>query len=286
MRRSCTGAVLQSGDLPPGSAGEWRLIHSGPGAGPWNLALDDAVFRSVRARESPPTLRFYAWSAPTLSLGYAQDRDRDVDLDACRTLGIAVLRRVTGGRAVLHDHELTYSVAAPDGTPPFGAGLEPAYRAVAAGLCSGLRLLGLEATPAPRDRAGRRRHPGCFAAPARHEIVAGGRKLVGSAQRREGGAFLQHGSILFKGHGTLLGRVVPAGADSAAGEGMVGLADLLQPCPSREETADAVAAGCAAAWGVRFRRGAPSPAEIRLARQLEADRYLSERWNAGSRGSR
>jgi len=89
----------------------WRLIDSGPGPGPWNLALDEAIFHAVRAGASPPTLRLYRWSAPALSIGYAQDRDRDVDRDACRARGIAVLRRITGGRAVLHDAEVTYSVA-------------------------------------------------------------------------------------------------------------------------------------------------------------------------------
>lgn len=266
----------------PGGTSEWRLIDSGPGCGAWNLALDDAIFQSVREGRSPPTLRFYSWLPPTLSLGYAQDRERVVDLDACRKLGIAVLRRVTGGRAVLHDRELTYSVAVPAGTPLFGSGLEAAYRAVAAGLLAGLRRLGVEASAAQRDRpAARRQHQGCFAAPSRHEIVAGGRKLAGSAQRRVEGAFLQHGSILLRGHGEQLGLILRPEAVAGGTQGMIGLADLLQPAPSDGELKATLTAGCAAAWGVRFRRGVPGVEEMRLARELEVARYGSACWNAG-----
>ena len=267
---------------------EWRLIDSGPGPGPWNLALDEAIFRSVRAGASPPTLRLYRWSSPALSIGYAQNRERDVDRDACRERGIAVIRRVTGGRAVLHDAEVTYSVSAPEGLPGFGTGLDEAYRQIAAGLLAGLQLLGLRAaapSPGPRDPSREPRQAACFAAAARHEIAVGGRKLIGSAQRREGGAFLQHGSILLESHGELLGQVLrgPPAANGAAR--MAGLADLLPDCPAPETAVAAIADGCAAAWGVRFLAAGISPEEERVARALETGRYRSEDWNAGRRQS-
>ena len=262
----------------------WRLIDSGPGAGAWNLALDDAIFAAVRARRSPPTLRLYAWEAPTLSIGYAQDRDRAVDPAACRELGVAVLRRVTGGRAVLHDREATYSVAVPAGVPPFGTSLDEAYRAVAAGILAGLRQLGLEGAVAAPPSPGRNRlarHPGCFASAARHEITVGGRKLVGSAQRRARDAFLQHGSILLESHGDLLARLLRAGGDAGPEATMAGLADLLRPCPSRGEIVAAVAAGCSAAWGVRLLPGGPTAEEAAIARELADFRYGAVSWNAG-----
>jgi lipoate-protein ligase A len=241
----------------------------------------------VRARRSPPTLRLYRWAAPTLTIGYAQDRGRDVDLAACRARGVEVVRRATGGRAVLHDAELTYSVAVPAGEPGFGTGLDESLRAVAAGLLAALRLLGVDAAvPAGSHRgaARRLRHPGCFAAPARHEIVVGGRKLVGSAQRRRDGAFLQHGSILIAGHGEPLGELLRAGAAAGAtGLRMVGLAELLDPCPPSPRLAAALAAGCAAAWGCAFTAAGPDPQEVRAARELERSRYRSEAWNAGRR---
>jgi lipoate-protein ligase A len=249
----------------------WRLIDSGPGDGAWNLALDEAIFRCVRERRSQPTLRLYAWTAPALSLGYGQDAARDVDLAACAERGIPVLRRPSGGRAVLHDREVTYSVAVPAGEPPFGRGLDEAYRAVAAGLLAGLRLLGVEAALAlPAPAGGRRgRHPGCFASVSRHEIVAGGRKIVGSAQRRSGGAFLQHGSILLEGHGEALAPLLRPPGGKGGTAAMAGLRELLRPCPGYPEVAAAVARGCAAAWGVRWRREEPTAEEISVARRLE-----------------
>lgn len=282
-----TGSASTAPSVP------WRLIDSGPGPGAWNLALDEAIFDAVRERRSPPTLRLYGWEAPTLSLGYAQDGARDLDLAACAAAGIAVVRRATGGRAVLHDREVTYSVAVPAGTPVFGTNLDAAYRAVAAGLLAGLRLLGVDAAlaPAARRGAGEPRHPGCFGSASRHEILAGGRKLVGSAQRRSGGAFLQHGSILLEGHAERLARLLRPSEAAGAGDrgrgryhgrnrgrdrgtpGMAGLADLLRPCPAHGRIAAAVAAGCAAAWGVRLVPGGATAAEVAAAeiRALRAD---------------
>lgn len=264
----------------------WRLLDSGPASGPWNLALDEAIFHAVRTGASPPTLRLYRWSAPALSIGYAQDRERDVDLDACRALGIAVVRRVTGGRAVLHDAEVTYSVAAPAGLPGFGDGLDQTYRMVAAGLIAGLRRLGLRAvvpSRGPREPLRAQRSAACFGATARHEITLAGRKLIGSAQRREAGAFLQHGSLLLESHELLLGRVLRGHASAKTAAGMTGLADVLPCRPAPAAVVAALADGCAAAWGVRFARGDISPAEEQAAGELEARRYRSEDWNAGAR---
>lgn len=186
---------------------------------------------------------------------------------------------------MLHDAELTYSVSAPAGLPGFGDGLDDAFRHVAAGLIAGLRLLGVEGAVAAHGRRappGRPRDPGCFATAARHEIQVGGRKLVGSAQRRSDGGFLQHGSILVRSHGKELGAVLRGGARDA-GLLMVGLAELLEPCPPPAALAAAVAAGCAAAWGCRLEPGGPAAGELDRAAALEADRYRSADWTAGGR---
>lgn len=234
---------------------------------------------------SPPTLRLYRWSAPTLSIGYSQDRDRDVDRDACRARGIDVIRRVTGGRAVLHDAEVTYSVVVPAGQSGFGTGLGEAYLKVAAGLVASLRLLGVRtAVPAhgPRDLARPSRAAACFATTARHEIAVDGRKLIGSAQRRAGGAFLQHGSILLESHDTLLRQVLRGAPATTNAAGMTGLADILPRCPAPEEVVGAIVDGCATAWSVCLLPSEISPAEAQTARALEASRYRSEDWNAGN----
>jgi lipoate-protein ligase A len=262
----------------------WRLLDTGPGRGPWNLALDEAVFESVRAGASPPTLRFYAWSHPVLSIGYAQDRGRDVDEEACRRLGVPVVRRVTGGRAVLHDpeREVTYSVAAPHDPALFGAGLASAARCVAGGLVAGLRRLGIEASGAGARRAAAPgRSPACFASAARHEIVAGGRKVVGSAQRRVGGAFLQQGSVLLEARAAALAALL-RGASGGREEGaMTGIAELAGRSLAYAEVVAALAAGFEEAWGVRLNPGGTSVAEGRAAVRLERGRYGDAAWNAG-----
>lgn len=229
-------------------------------------------------------MRFYRWSAPTLTIGYAQDPARDFDLVRCRRRDIGVLRRITGGRAVLHDAELTYSISAPLGLPGFGSGLDETCRFVAAGLLRGLRLIGLDAelaAPAPRGSPRTHRHPGCFAEHGRHEVLIGGRKLIGSAQRRRGGAFLQHGSILLSGHGASLAELLRAPPAGGLVERMAGLAEALRPCPDPQTLAAAIAEGCAAAWNVGFQSAAPDPTEVRQALALAAERSRSRFWNPG-----
>lgn len=265
------------------SAPTWRLIESDPAAGAWNLALDDAVFGSVRAGASPPTLRLYGWSPPALTIGYAQSRERDVDLEACRAQGVAVLRRVTGGRAVLHDDEVTYSVCCAGDRVLFGTGIGGSGARIAAALAAALAILGAPA-PCVAGRGGRRgrglpRSADCFVSEARHEVGIAGVKAVGSAQRRVGEAFLQHGSIPIGDPAASLARLLrsPRGTP-ARGRG---LAFLLGRRPDRGEVAAALREGFAATWGVRFEPSGPSAAELRKARSLERSRYGSEPWNRG-----
>ena len=171
----------------------WRLLVDGPAPGAWNMGVDEALLASAAAG-GPASLRVYRWDGPWLSLGYAQAADPD-RLAACARAGVGVVRRTTGGRAVLHGADLTYAVAAPESWLP--AGIGPSYAWLADVLEAALRSLGVAVDRAPAAQAGAPGPGGfdCFAAPAGHELCAGGRKLVGSAQRRSGGGILQHGSI-------------------------------------------------------------------------------------------
>jgi lipoate-protein ligase A len=156
------------------------------------MAVDEALLASA-IETGPPTLRFYRWSGPWLSLGYRQRLDAE-RLAACGRAGIGVVRRTTGGRAVLHGEDLTYAVVAREEALP--AGLAATYAFVAEALQEALAALGVTAEPAPRPAAVQRAEVfDCFAEPATDELCAGGRKLIGSAQRRAGGGVLQHGSI-------------------------------------------------------------------------------------------
>lgn len=271
---------MRDPDPPPPA---WRFIVSGPGRGSWNLALDEAIFRRVRDGVHPPTIRCYSWDPPALSLGYAQDCGRTVDRAACRRRGVDVVRRITGGGAVLHRDEVTYSVASGPAPALFGDGLVSTYRRIAGALVEALRDLGVDAEPAPPPAGGRpSRNPSCFASTARCEITSGGRKIVGSAQRREGGGFLQQGSILLGGHGDLLGPLLLHGPEqSADGGGMAGLRDLARPAPRGAEVVAALRRAFAAAWGCELRDGEPGRDELALAAELERERYRSEGWTCG-----
>ena len=173
------------------AARPWRLLVDGAASGPWNMGVDEALMAS--AATGRPALRFYGWLGPWLSLGYAQRLD-PARRAACEAAGVGVVRRATGGGAVLHGADLTYAVTAPETLLPGGLGAT--YAAVASGLVEGLRELGIAALRAsPAAPRGTARAFDCFAEPAGDEICVEGRKLVGSAQRRAGGALLQHGSL-------------------------------------------------------------------------------------------
>ncbi len=163
------------------------------------MAVDEALAASCRTGASGPTLRLYGWERPAISMGYFQHIEEVVDLDRCREEGIPVVRRTTGGRAVYHHREVTYSVAAPTPHPLFPPTIRGTYEVVARALAAGLAELGLRVECHPRDAERSRRgigSPLCFASTSRYEITLDGKKVIGSAQRRWKTAFLQHGSIL------------------------------------------------------------------------------------------
>lgn len=170
----------------------WRLLIDAAASGPWNMGVDEALLTSA-IRDGIATLRFYEWRGAWLSVGFAQEIDA-ARRAACGAAGVGVVRRTTGGRAVLHGGDLTYAIAAPaDALPP---GVRASYGLVCDALCEALRALNIAADRVLRERASSgHRAFDCFAAPAADEICVRTRKLVGSAQRRVGGAVLQHGSI-------------------------------------------------------------------------------------------
>ena len=175
----------------------WRLIRTPPLPGGLNMAVDEALLESVTAGDSLPVLRLYRWAPPALSVGYAQ-KTGNIDFAACRDEGVEVVRRATGGRAVLHDAEVTYAVISSDDNPLFSGSILGDYKVIARILREVLRSLGIAAELSPgRERGGGEGAQGaaCFTAPSSYELVFRGCKMTGSAQRRSGGAFLQHGSI-------------------------------------------------------------------------------------------
>lgn len=163
-----------------------------------NMAIDEALLRQVVAKTSVPVIRFYQWDPPGLSLGRFQKVTEGVDMDACSKHGVEMVRRLTGGEAVLHDDELTYSIIIPFTNPKFdGRGVIDTYKTISKALVKGLQLSGVNSTMAgdAPTRADPEGQGVCFYTPTVNEIVAQGRKIIGSAQTREKLVILQHGSI-------------------------------------------------------------------------------------------
>ena len=215
----------------------WRLIVTPPASGAENMALDEALMERARA-SGEWVLRVYSWRAPTISLGRNQDARGLYDLDRIAELALDVVRRPTGGRAILHDHEITYSVTAPtDGAGDLGE----SYRRVNALLLTALQAIGVQAAvAAPAARASLPGIRPCFDSAAAGELTVAGRKLAGSAQWRADGALLQHGSILVRDDQTLLAALaidrrvsIPAPAT---------LSQTLGRAPSIDELAEALSA--------------------------------------------
>ena len=271
---------------------EWRLLVDTPRNAEENMAVDEAILEFHTAGRVPPTLRFYGWRPPAVSLGYFQSA-RDVDHDARRRLGAGFVRRRTGGRAVLHDDELTYSVAVRHDLAILPPTLLGSYRAIAEALIGGLGDLGVAAAMAlpgaayGQSRPGKNQSPACFDAPSFYEITAGGRKLIGSAQFRTAEALLQHGSLLLTfDPGTaasLLRFDDPAERERCAAvlaRRATSLTELLGRRPEPETVAKAVAAAFARELGVRFAY-CPGllPEEAALAERLAREKYGSDDWN-------
>jgi lipoate-protein ligase A len=248
------------------------------------MAVDEALFESVQ-RGGRPVLRFYAWEPACLSLGRNQPARNLYDIDRAAAAGIDIVRRPTGGLAVLHDRELTYCVLAP--LEPFG-GPRAAYATLNRALVEGLHLFGVAAEQATGVRArGPQHQPArpCFQSPAAGEVVARGRKLVGSAQRCERGTLMQHGSILLSGSQArvldLLAR--PAAASAARppmeppGDGSITLAELIDREPVVPDLVAAMCTGFEQMFGTRLAPGRLDRRESARAEQL-ADRYRSGDW--------
>ncbi len=262
---------------------EWCLIEDKTvHDGAWNMAVDELLFRDIEeGRSSRSVLRLYGWSPPCLSLGRNQDFARSCDPSYCRQKGIDVVRRPTGGKAVLHADEVTYSVAGSLLHPPFkDLGLTETYGLLAGALAGGLERLGLEV------RLNRRKTllspmeaSPCFLFPSAKELLVEGKKVVGSAQLRGRNAFLQHGAIPLTVDYDVLAMAVAMGPKEAESypSFFAGIADF-----GMEVTADVLKK----AMVVSFKRVFPgkweerglTPKELEGAGRLRSAKYLSVEW--------
>ncbi len=263
---------------------DWRLLVDPPMDGAWNMAVDEAILDAVAAGIAPPTLRFFQWRPACLSLGYFQPY-AVVDDGACTASGVGVVRRPTGGRAILHDRELTYSVALPLAALGGDQAIEPSYFRLSQALLEGLRASGAWVTLARVEPDGGGGHgPACFDRASAHEILLDGRKVVGSAQVRRAGALLQHGSILFEPQvEALLGclRLEVGERDRWRRSMVQGIAGLEGHCQCDPSVlAGAIGSAFARVFGVRLRAAEMTPSERAAACQLAEEKYSHREWTA------
>ncbi len=266
----------------------WRLMLTPDRTGAYNMALDQAVLEEVGARHAPPTLRFFSWQPACLSLGQAQPA-ADADLDRLRARGWDLVRRPTGGRAILHTDELTYSIALPDDHPLVAGDIVASYRRLSAALLNGLEQLGLQASADRRlERLSENsKGPVCFEVPSDYEITSGGRKLIGSAQVRRSGGVLQHGSLPLTGDISRICEALTFPDDAARAtararvrERATTLEEVLGQTITWEAAAAAMAAAFAATFGLTLNGPAgPTPAEAERAAVLAAEAYGADSWN-------
>jgi lipoyl(octanoyl) transferase len=259
---------------------QWRLLlEREPRTGAWNMALDEAIMDAVAEGAAPPTLRLYQWAPPCLSLGRRQPLE-GVDLAQLHADGCDAVRRATGGWAILHTDELTYSVALTPDDPRANGPILDAYRKLSAGLVAGLGLLGVAAQMKPASAGGTHNlTAACFEIPSAYEITAQGRKLIGSAQARPNGRVLQHGSLPLVGDIARVTRYLTfadAAQRAALASHLRERAATLSAVAGRAipfaEAADAMARGFAQALNVTLTPAAPTPAELRRAEALVAEK--------------
>ncbi|WP_336849695.1 biotin/lipoate A/B protein ligase family protein [Staphylococcus epidermidis] len=180
----------------------WNFINTGSKNPYYNMAMDEALLNFVSRGEIDPVIRFYTWNPATLSIGYFQRLQKEIDIDKVKEKGYGLVRRQTGGRGVLHDKELTYSIIVPESHPNMPSTVTEAYKIISQGLLEGFKNLGFETyfaiprSKEERDKLKQPRSSVCFDAPSWYELVVEGRKIAGSAQTRQKGVILQHGSIL------------------------------------------------------------------------------------------
>ena len=258
---------------------KWRLIESGPCDAFYNMALDEAIATEVRRGSAPPTLRMYGWDRPSVTLGCFQ-KTSSLDMEYCNAQDIPVVRRPTGGRAILHGDELTYSFSARTDKGAFSHGLLDSYRRISTAFSLAFNKVGVTASSKKEREKGRvlSRSPLCFQSSSYGEILTENKKLVGSAQKRWTNGLLQQGSVPYLCQEEKLAGIFGVEKTTALRDCMKALKDIL-PLLDENTFRKAVASSFEEAFGIRLLLSAPSPEESLLAGELRHRKYLQDHWN-------
>jgi len=270
----------------------WRYLPFSESSAFENMATDEALLRHAGAAPIVPTLRFFGWDPPAVSVGYFQDATKEVNLPYCREHGIDVVRRPTGGKAVFHDREVTYALVAGEDNPLFPRGILGTYQVISSAILRALSKLGVEAEMAADGRpcAPDGLAAFCFSVPSRYELLVKGRKICGSAQTRSRGVFLQHGSILvdFDPVRTAAVLLCPGEREEEKTREMeravTSLQGHIEAKMSHRELTRILLKGFEEVFDVRIMPGELTPEERKLKEHLLGTKYTLDKWNIAGKG--
>jgi len=255
----------------------WRFIDTGPCGATYNMALDEVIAATVRKDSAPPTLRLYGWKKPSVSIGCFQ-RISDVHIDYCIENQIPIVRRPTGGRAILHNLELTYSFSAKTLYGIFSKGLLDSYKKISYALSLALTKCGFSPGIMMDRKTPNYSSPLCFQSTSYGEITINNKKIIGSAQKRWTEGFLQQGSIPYTIDKDEMIRVFRLNPTHVIGEAIIGLKEIL-PELNINRLKNAIFTSFEEIFDTRLIISSPSQKEVSLAQELEFQKYLSNEWN-------
>ena len=265
----------------------WRFISFKRFNAFENMAIDEAIFREYQRTDTPPTLRFYSWSPPSVSLGYFQATWKEVNVEACRRYSVDIVRRPTGGKAVLHENDLTYAVIASERNPLFPPDILGTYKVISGCIARGLSELGIESEMEDDGRSHQddSLKAACFSSPSRYELLVKKRKICGSAQLRSKGVFLQHGSILvdfdpLKTCALLLPYQEDQTRQAKKLRGSVtSIHEQVGAPVSMENICHVIKKSFEKKLDIEFVEGCLTAHEESLKSRLMNDKYMNDRWN-------
>ena len=265
---------------------KWRIIPFERWDSFENMAVDEAILRVNQRRGMPPTLRFYGWKKPAVSLGYFQNAGEEINCEHCRDRDIDIVRRPTGGKAVLHGDDLTYSLVAREDNQLFSSDVVETYRIISECIIRGLEKSGVEAKMVEEGRVGDGSSGAfCFAASYKNELLADGRKICGSAQVRARGVFLQHGSLLMDFDPLAVCAAIitkdPAMEVEKLKASVSSIRKSIGDNIGMDTLCRNIAAGFEEILNIRLIEGRLSPEEETLRDRLLENKYSSDRWNMG-----
>jgi len=270
----------------------WYFLNSGKCSPSFNMALDEALLDWHSEGLIPPVIRFYEWEPATLSIGYFQQAKRDINIEAVQQQGLGFVRRPTGGRAVLHEHELTYSVIVTESYPDMPESVTEAYRVLSEGILQGFHNLRMDAyfsVPDTEEKKADLKKPKsavCFDAPSWYELVVEGKKIAGSAQTRQKGVILQHGAILLDLDQEKLLSVFNFSSEEAKDrmrrklpEKAVAINSLVKEPVTVEQCVTAFRDGFAKSLQIELKPFTLSEEQLEYVQALEEKKYASDEWN-------